>query len=204
MRDASTLILQFGPCKGETLAHVAMSNPDYLGQLVTRAQRPEVRAAAGRLVEALEAASAYERHAARGTSRRTHLAVGSGMPDNQPACQRCLEFQEQVGELQQRMAAAGQYVTFSPGPNPNPNVERELQRWLVVARNPSATDGFRAGWARLARLVGPRLREWEARWFRSMRENDRLRARVGSLLRELSRFDDHASPPKEPLNRRTE
>jgi hypothetical protein len=74
MRDASTLILQFGPFKGETLAQVTMSNPDYLRQLVTRAQRPEVRAAAGRLVEALEAASAHKRHAARGTSRRTRTS----------------------------------------------------------------------------------------------------------------------------------
>ena len=56
MSDASSLILQFGPYKGATLAEVAMNNPEYVRQLVNRAQRPEVRAAASRLVSALEAA----------------------------------------------------------------------------------------------------------------------------------------------------
>jgi hypothetical protein len=36
-----------------------MHDPDYVRQLVIRAQRPEVRAVAGRLVEALDAASAH-------------------------------------------------------------------------------------------------------------------------------------------------
>ena len=70
MRDASDLILQFGPYKGTTLAQVAMSHPEYVRQLMTRAQRPEVRAAAGRLVEALEAAAEHKRKPARGASRR--------------------------------------------------------------------------------------------------------------------------------------
>ena len=51
--DASSLILQFGPHKGATLADVAMHDPDYVRGLVNRAQRPEVREAAGRLVSAL-------------------------------------------------------------------------------------------------------------------------------------------------------
>jgi hypothetical protein len=58
-----------------------------------------------------------------------------------------------------RLASVGQYVTFSPGSNPNPNVERELQRWLGVHPHADAADGFRAGWARLARWVGPQFRE---------------------------------------------
>jgi len=70
MRDASGLILQFGPYKGATLAQVAMNHPEYIRQLTTRAQRPEVRAAAGRLVEALEAAAEHKRKPARGASRR--------------------------------------------------------------------------------------------------------------------------------------
>ena len=44
--DASSLILQFGPHKGATLADVAMHDPDYVRGLVNRAQRPEVREAA--------------------------------------------------------------------------------------------------------------------------------------------------------------
>jgi hypothetical protein len=71
MRDASSLLLQFGPHKGETLAQVAMNDPDYVRQLVIRAQRPEVRAAAGRLVDALDAAVAHKPRNTRGPGRRT-------------------------------------------------------------------------------------------------------------------------------------
>ena len=60
MSDASSLILQFGPYKGATLAEVTMNNPEYVRQLVNRAQRPEVRAAASRLVSALEAAAEHK------------------------------------------------------------------------------------------------------------------------------------------------
>src|SRR5437868_4188929 len=105
-------------------------------------------------------------------------------------CPRCLEFQEEVEELRQRLAAAGQYVTYTPGPSPSVSVERELQRWLAVNPRADAAAGFRAGWSRLARFVTPKLREWESRWFRSMRENDRLKARIGTLIRELSRAND--------------
>ena len=69
MRDASDLILQFGPYKGSTLAQVAMSNPEYIRQLMTGAQRPEVRAAAGRLVQALDAAAEHKPKT-RGSARR--------------------------------------------------------------------------------------------------------------------------------------
>jgi hypothetical protein len=71
MRDASGLILQFGPHKGNMLAQVAIHDPDYVRQLVLRAQRPEVRAAASRLVEALDAAAAHKPRPARGTTRRS-------------------------------------------------------------------------------------------------------------------------------------
>ena len=37
--------------------------------------------------------------------------------------------------LQLRLAATGQYITYSPGPNSNPNVHRELERWLAVSPN---------------------------------------------------------------------
>src|SRR5579864_5868977 len=69
MRDASDLILQFGPYKGSTLAQVAMSNPEYIRQLMRGAQRPEVRAAAGRLVQALDAAAEHK-PTTRGSARR--------------------------------------------------------------------------------------------------------------------------------------
>jgi hypothetical protein len=74
MCEASDLILQFGPYKGTTLAQVAMNHPEYVRQLMTRAQWPEVRAAAGRLVEALDAAAEHQRKSARGASRRGRSA----------------------------------------------------------------------------------------------------------------------------------
>jgi hypothetical protein len=47
------------------------------------------------------------------------------------------------------VAASEKYVTYSPGPD----LERELQRWLAVNPRSNAAAGFRAGWARMARLV---------------------------------------------------
>jgi hypothetical protein len=107
-----------------------------------------------------------------------------------PRCERCLLLEDELADLRLQLAAVGRYVTATPGPNTNPNVERELARWLAVHPRADAADGFRAGWARLARFVGPRLRDWEARWFRAVRDNDRLRARIGILLRELTRKSD--------------
>ena len=105
-------------------------------------------------------------------------------------CPRCLELEDELETLRQRLASVGQFVVHSPGPNPNLNCEHELQRWLAVNPRADAAAGFRAGWSRLARFVRPRLHEWEERWFRSMRESDRLRAQIGELLREISRLSD--------------
>jgi hypothetical protein len=101
-----------------------------------------------------------------------------------------LQFEEELQQLRERLAASGQYVTYSPGPNPNPDVERELKRWLAVSPHADASAGFRAGWARLARYVRPKLREWEARWWRARRENASLRSKVGTLITEISRLTD--------------
>jgi hypothetical protein len=79
MRESSDLILQFGPHKGATLAQVAMSNPEYIRQLMTKAKRPEVRAAAGRLVRALDAAAEHKPKT-RGLTRRGR---SPGSPENQ-------------------------------------------------------------------------------------------------------------------------
>jgi hypothetical protein len=70
------------------------------------------------------------------------------------------------------------------------DLERELARWLSTTREPNAAAGYRAGWARLNRLICPRAREWESLWWQAMREQSRLRGRVGVLLREVSRLSD--------------
>ena len=109
---------------------------------------------------------------------------------DEPQCPRCLEFADDLDRLRQRLADAGSLLRTRLGPNPNPDVERELRRWLAVNPRADASAGFRAGWARLARFVRPRRREWEARWWRMARENDRLRARLGSALREVNRLSE--------------
>jgi hypothetical protein len=73
--EASGLILQFGPHKGEKLGQVAVSNPEYIRQLVIRAQRPEMRAAAARLIEAIDAAAEHKRRTSRSSSRRTRASA---------------------------------------------------------------------------------------------------------------------------------
>jgi hypothetical protein len=60
-------------------------------------------------------------------------------------CARCLEFEEEVRRLEQRLAAGGQFVTYSPGPNISPNLEHEQRRWLATSPRADAAAGFRAG-----------------------------------------------------------
>ncbi len=81
------------------------------------------------------------------------LTVQVRVGDDGAQCPRCLEFQDEVRQLQQRLAASGQYVTYSPGPNPGLNVEHELERWLAVnprstARERGGTTGSGLGWRR--------------------------------------------------------
>ncbi len=109
-----------------------------------------------------------------------------------PRCPGCLRLEEEIDELRQQLAAVGRYVVSTPGPNINPELERELAHWLAVNPRADSAAGYRAGWARLARFISPRLRDWEARWFRAMRENDRLKSHIGGLLREISRLSDRA------------
>ncbi len=105
-------------------------------------------------------------------------------------CPRCLELEDEVDTLRQRLAAVGLYVVHSPGPNPNLDCEHELARWLAVNPRADACAGFRAGWSRLARFVGGRLRDWEQRWWRLARENESLRSHIGVLLTEISRLGE--------------
>jgi hypothetical protein len=105
-------------------------------------------------------------------------------------CPRCYELEDQVADLQDRLGRAGLLNTFTPGANPRFDGERELRRWLAAHPRADAATAFRAGWERMARFVGPRLREWEARWWILVRENERLRAHIGRLITEVSRLSD--------------
>jgi hypothetical protein len=98
--------------------------------------------------------------------------------------------EDEIETLRQRLAAVGQYVMHSPGANPSLDCEHELARWLVVNPHADGAAGFRAGWSRLARFVGERMREWEERWWRMVRENQSLRSYIGVLLTEISRLRD--------------
>jgi hypothetical protein len=53
--EAAHLVLHFGEHKGNTLLQVARNDPDYVRRLALNAQRPQVRAAARKLVVAIEA-----------------------------------------------------------------------------------------------------------------------------------------------------
>jgi len=112
------------------------------------------------------------------------------MASEPSACPQCLELEEQLGDVRVQLDAVGRYVTYSPGPNSNPNPQHELQRWLAVSPNADAASGFRAGWTRLARFIGPKLRDWEDRWMRAMRDQDRLKARINVLLADVERLRD--------------
>lgn len=102
----------------------------------------------------------------------------------------CLELEDEIERLRQRLAVAGLVLAYSPGPNPRPDIERELRRWLAVAPRPDAAAGFRAGWASMARAVSPRLCEWEESWRRQAGENAGLRSHVGVLISEFGRLTD--------------
>src|SRR4051794_38435551 len=115
------------------------------------------------------------------------------VPSEEPRCPRCLELEDELSDMRQQLAAAGRYVVASTGPNTTPDVERELRRWLAVNPSADGAAGYRAGWARLARWVRPKLHDWEGRWWRAVRDNEHLRSRVGTLLRELSRLSDRAT-----------
>jgi hypothetical protein len=107
-----------------------------------------------------------------------------------PVCQRCQHLEEELRDLRQRLAATGRYVAFSPGPNPYPSVEDELRRWLVAEPGADPATGFRAGWLRLARVIEPRLNEWEARFTRARRDSAGLKSHINALLAEIERLQN--------------
>ena len=74
-----------------------------------------------------------------------------------------------------------------------PSLDEELDRHLdrVPSRErPAYARGFRAAWAICLGRFQPLVADWEARWWRLVAENSRLRARIGLLLAEISRLND--------------
>jgi hypothetical protein len=68
-------------------------------------------------------------------------------------------------------------------------VEDELRRWLATEPGADAADGFRAGWTRLASVIGPRLQDWEARSLRARRDNAGLKSHITALVDEIRRLE---------------
>jgi len=67
--EVAHLVLVFGPHAGETLGHVAQSDPDYVRRLASTAQRPDVRAAAAQVASALGEPAAPARRSRAGWRR---------------------------------------------------------------------------------------------------------------------------------------
>jgi hypothetical protein len=104
-------------------------------------------------------------------------------------CQRCLALEQSIAAMRDELAEVGRPVTDHETLADN-DCERELAKWLRVTPEPDAAAGYHAGWVRLGRLVTPRFRDWQRIVFETNREGDRLRARVGNLLREISRLNE--------------
>ena len=74
-----------------------------------------------------------------------------------------------------------------------PSLDEELGRHLalVPGRERAAyARGFRAAWAVCLERFRPIVGDWQARWWRLVGENSRLRAQIGLLLSEISRLSD--------------
>jgi hypothetical protein len=57
------------------MGQVAVIDPSYIREMIFRAQRPEVRAASCRIVEALDAAAEHKRRASRSSGRRSRASA---------------------------------------------------------------------------------------------------------------------------------
>jgi hypothetical protein len=74
-----------------------------------------------------------------------------------------------------------------------PGLDDELKRHLALVparEQPAYARGFRAAWNICLARFQPIVGDWEARWWRLVAENGRLRAEIGLLLTEISRLND--------------
>jgi hypothetical protein len=107
-----------------------------------------------------------------------------------PRCPRCDVFERELAELRQRVSRPGLDGACAPAPELVVDGEAEARRWLAAHPRAAPAAAFRAGWSAMARFVAPRLREWEARWWGAVRQNEQLRSQIGVLIREISRLSD--------------
>jgi hypothetical protein len=103
-------------------------------------------------------------------------------------CPTCQALETELAQLRLDLASIGRVA--QPESLDDNDQERELARFLSNTHEADAAAGYRAGWRALARHVRPRLRDWQELIWQVNREGDRLRARVGDLLREQARRSD--------------
>lgn len=103
-------------------------------------------------------------------------------------CQRCQELEAELELARDELLSMGRDVQVQTVDDND--LERHFARWVSSPHESDAAAGFRAGWRAMSQLATPRLREWQQLVFGVNREGDRLRARLGNLLREQSRQSD--------------
>ena len=82
------------------------------------------------------------------------------------------------------------YPMIKTGPiTPDAALSCFLRR-VRPAHYPLARRAFLAGWNALGEHVRPMLAERDRRWWSQAQENERLRARIGQLIGEISRLTD--------------
>jgi hypothetical protein len=100
-------------------------------------------------------------------------------------CPTCAALETEIAQMRHELASIGRVA--EPESLDDNDQELALARFLSNTHEADAAAGYRAGWRALARHVRPRLHHWQELVWQVNREGDRLRARVGDLLREQSR-----------------
>ena len=84
--------------------------------------------------------------------RRMRRSVRRVPASDDPQCPRCLEFTEELDQLRQRLAAAGQFVDLLAWAQSKAGCRTRAGKMVGRESSRRCLRGFRAEWARLARF----------------------------------------------------